>query len=102
MSAPTLIDADAPHPGNRVESTGGTWTNSPTHRARTWLRCDAAGDNCVEIGPPRRAGRGYPVTGRDLGHTLRLQVVPSNAAGDSQPALSAPSGIVTRPTSSKR
>jgi hypothetical protein len=38
VSAATLIDADAPHPGDRIESTGGTWTNSPTHRARTWLR----------------------------------------------------------------
>jgi len=97
LSPPALIDADDPHPGDRIESTRGTWSNSPTHRARTWLRCDAAGANCTAIGPPPRSGIGYPVTGRDLGHTIRVQFVASNAAGDSQPSMSAPSGVVTRP-----
>ncbi len=99
LSAPTLLDAADPHPLDRLTATRGGWSNLPTRFALTWLSCDAAGDNCTEVGPPPRTGIGYTIRDRDLGHTIRVQVVARNAAGDSAPALSAPSGVVTRPPS---
>jgi hypothetical protein len=93
LSPPTIIGGANPTPGTQLSSTPGVFNNRPTSFARLWLRCDAAGGNCAAIDPPRTR-KGYMVRGSDVGHTLRLQVTASNAAGDSEPALSDPTGVV--------
>ena len=45
----------------------------------------------------RAAHPHYTVRGSDLDHTLRLQVIATNAAGDSDPATSDPTGVVSNP-----
>lgn len=94
LSAPTIIGGATPTPGTQLSSTPGVFNNKPTSFARLWLRCDEAGLNCVAIDPPRTR-KGYRVRGPDVGHTLRLQVTASNAAGSSEPALSDPTGVVS-------
>jgi hypothetical protein len=94
LSAPTIIGSANPTPGTQLSSTPGVFNNKPTSFARLWLRCDEAGLNCVAIDPPRTR-KGYRVRGPDVGHTLRLQVTASNAAGSSEPALSDPTGVVS-------
>lgn len=94
IQAPAIIGGANPTIGTQLSSTVGEFNNKPTSYARLWLRCDAVGDNCAEIAPPRTR-KGYSVRGADVGHTLRLQVIASNAGGDSEPGLSDPTGVVT-------
>lgn len=93
LQAPTITGGANPTLGTKLGSTRGVFNNRPTGYARLWLRCDASGGNCVAIDPPRTRAS-YTIRRPDLGHTIRLQVIASNAAGDSQPARSAPTGIV--------
>jgi hypothetical protein len=94
LNVPTIIGGANPAPGTQLSSTRGVFTNKPTTYARLWLRCDENGQNCDPIDPPRTR-QGYTVRGADVGHTLRLQVIASNAAGDSEPAVSDPTAVVS-------
>jgi hypothetical protein len=94
IQEPAIIGGANPTPGTQLSSTVGEFSNKPSSYARLWLRCDAAGDNCAEIAPPRTR-KGYSVRGADVGHTLRLQVIASNAGGESEPGLSDPTGVVS-------
>ena len=93
LQPPEIVGGASPSPGTQLGSVRGEFNHKPTSYARLWLRCDAAGDNCAEITPPR-TGKGYRVRGVDVGQTLRLQMIATNAAGDSEPALSDPTGVV--------
>ncbi|MGH8986029.1 MAG: hypothetical protein ACRDY6_19440, partial [Acidimicrobiia bacterium] len=79
-----------------LSSFRGDWSDKPTGFARLWFRCDVDGDDCAEIAPPKTR-KGYTVRGPDLGHTIRVQVIASNAAGDSEPAVSDPTAVVADP-----
>jgi hypothetical protein len=94
LQAPEIIGGANPTVGTQLTSTRGVFSNKPTSYARLWLRSDASGDNCAPIDPPKTR-QGYSVRGSDVGHTLRVQVTPSNAAGDSDPAVSDPTGVVS-------
>jgi hypothetical protein len=94
LDPPEIIGGANPTPGTKLSSTPGVFNNKPTGFARLWLRCDELGQNCDPIDPPKTR-KGYTVRGPDVGHTLRLQVIASNAAGDSEPALSDPTGVVS-------
>jgi hypothetical protein len=94
LEAPEIIGGANRTPGTKLGSTRGVFSNKPTGYARLWLRCDESGDNCDPIDPPKTKA-GYTVRAPDVGHTLRLQVIASNAAGSSAPALSDPTGVVT-------
>ncbi|MGZ8648164.1 MAG: hypothetical protein ACXW08_06000, partial [Solirubrobacteraceae bacterium] len=69
----------------------GTWTGTaPLDYDYQWVRCDAAGDNCVDISGA--TDDSYDLTGDDVGHTIRVEVTASNPAGDDT-ATSAPSSL---------
>ena len=69
--------------GQILTGTDGTWTNTPTGFTRAWLKCDAAGANCVAI--PGATASTYTVTATDVGATLRFSVTATTAAGTSTP-----------------
>jgi hypothetical protein len=92
LQDPTITNGANPMPRVPLESKPGTWTNKPTSFQRKWLRCDVDGEDCVDITGYRQR-TGYTPKGADIGHTLRVQVLATNAAGDSE-ATSAPSGVV--------
>jgi hypothetical protein len=94
LQAPEIIGGANPTVRTQLSSTRGVFSNQPTSYARLWLRCDENGDNCDPIDPPKTR-QSYTVRGPDVGHTLRIQVTASNAAGDSDPAVSDPTGVVS-------
>ena len=79
--------------GQTLTGSTGTWTNAPTSYAYQWRRCDTAGTACTDIGPATAST--YLLQAADIGSTLRLQVIASNAGGPSTPATSAQSAVVT-------
>src|SRR5438128_1630741 len=90
-SPPTI--AGTAQQGQTLTASPGSWTGSPTVYSYEWKRCGAAGGSCVPI--PLATGPTYLLTEADVGRTLRVAVVASNAAGSSAPASSAHTEVVT-------
>jgi subtilisin family serine protease len=65
--------------GQTLQSTTGTWTNSPTSYGYQWLRCGATGAGCANITGATSAS--YVLTSADVGSTIRSQVTATNSAG---------------------
>lgn len=91
VAAPAL--SGRTQPGQQLGASSGAWSNAPVSFEYEWQRCDARGPTCSAI-----AGAGaatYTVSEADLGSTLRVAVIAVNAAGESEPALSAPTALVS-------
>lgn len=70
----------------------GTWTGEqPITFTFRWLRCDASGNNCVELGGA--TDDRYTVRSADLDRTLRVRVSAQNAEG-TRSKLTAPTAKV--------
>jgi hypothetical protein len=78
--------------GQALSGDVGSWTNAPNAYALQWLRCDAVGANCLAI--DGAVASGYLLTTADVGSTIELSVVATNAVGSSVPVTSAPSAVV--------
>lgn len=79
--------------GQVLAASPGSWSGrQPIRFAFSWLRCDAAGGNCVAVGD----GSTYRLGSVDVNHKIRLRVVATNAIG-SQTAESGESPVVTVP-----
>jgi hypothetical protein len=81
-----------------VALSDGTWTGPNLNISRSWVQCDGHGTiaSCAAI--PGATGLSYTPTAADIGHRLRLLVTATNPA-DSVTVYSAPTGIVTAPSS---
>jgi subtilisin family serine protease len=88
-SPPTITGT--PRQGQTLTASNGAWTNSPTSFAFQWSRCDATGANCASISG---ATSTYTVVSADVGSTLRVAVIASNAGGSSSPARSSATSVV--------
>jgi hypothetical protein len=78
--------------GQMLTADVGAWTGtSPFTYAYQWQRCDSKGVNCAVL---KTSTQTYPLGTSDLGHTLRVVVKATNAAGSST-ATSATTGVVT-------
>jgi WD40 repeat protein len=91
LSPPVL--AGAAQTGRQLSASPGSWAGAPASFAYKWRRCNARGIQCRRIASA--SGARYTVTSSDVGSTLRVTVIASNAAGHSAPAASAPSAVVT-------
>lgn len=80
-----------PESGQILSASTGSWSNSPTAYAYQWRRCDAAGANCTALAGA--TAQTYALGAADVGSTLRIAVVASNAGG-SVTATSAATAIV--------
>ncbi|HEX5195511.1 MAG TPA: hypothetical protein VFW09_22150, partial [Solirubrobacteraceae bacterium] len=58
-----------------------------------WSRCDTGGSNCTAISGATSST--YQIQSADAGSTLKVAVTASNTAGNSQPASSSPTAVVT-------
>lgn len=67
----------APQTGSAMRATSGTFSPAPSSIAYSWLRCDAAGANCVATGG---TAADYTPGLADLGKTLRVDATPVNGA----------------------
>jgi hypothetical protein len=64
-----------PNPGATLACSDGTWTNSPTGYAKTWLR-----NGSTAVG----SGGSYAVSGDDVGQAITCRVTATNATGSAQ------------------
>lgn len=69
--------------GNTLTASTGTWTSSSTITySFQWLRCDAQGLGCSNIGGANTSH--YQLRAADVGHTVRVRVTAKNADGSAQ------------------
>lgn len=80
--------------GSQLTTTIGSWSGSPTSYAYQWLRCNASGNSCIAIA--QATASSYTLTGSDVGHTLRSQVIATNTGGSTK-AQSAATAVITPP-----
>jgi hypothetical protein len=100
-SVPTLQgQAAQPFVGDRLGVSNGVWTGSPTKYTYQWDRCDPTGDrqNCVAIAGA--TAQSYTVATADVNHTLRANVIATNADGAGTKDTKA-TGVVAARTSPK-
>ena len=95
VQKPVINNSANPTVGTALSANPGKWTNEPTSFRNTWSRCDANGSNCQVVRPYQPGSHSYTPTPADLGHTQRVRYIATNAAGDSKPAPSAPTGLVS-------
>jgi hypothetical protein len=82
-AVPTLQGpVDQPFVGDKLTTTTGSWTGSPTSYSYQWDRCDATGDrqNCLPI--TGATAQSYTVAAADVNHTLEALVTATNADGN--------------------
>src|SRR6266852_6581513 len=101
---PTLIASPAlqgsvahPFVGDKLTTTNGQWSDSPTGYTYQWQRCDATGDrqNCVPI--VGATSQSYTVQTNDVGHTLDAVVTATNTYGSASASTNG-SGVVADAT----
>jgi hypothetical protein len=92
-AAPTI--AGTAQAGQKLTTSNGSWSGSPTGYTYVWSRCDANGGSCASISGATASS--YTAAAGDVGHTLRVTVTATNAGGSGQ-ATSAPSAVVSDTT----
>jgi predicted outer membrane repeat protein len=91
---PAITPSDDVAPGTVLTVGDGAWTGSPTGFDRQWVRCDADGvSSCADL--PGQTGTTYTTTAGDDGHRLRVRMVAHSATVDSDPIITAPSGLIS-------
>jgi hypothetical protein len=79
--------------GQVLSEVHGNWSGSPTGYTYQWEDCNSTGTNCSAIvGATNQA---YTLTSADVGHTIAVQEIASNAGGNSTPADSTATSVVT-------
>ena len=81
-----------PQQGQTLTSSQGTWSNAPTSFANRWQRCNASGDNSVDISSGTSTS--YALTASEVSATVRVAVTATNSSG-STIAVSATTAVVT-------
>jgi hypothetical protein len=79
-TAPPVISGTAAA-GKALSVSSGTWNTSASFSFQ-WLRCAANGTACVVVGGA--TGRSFFLLGGDAGHTFKVVVTATNAAGTGQ------------------
>ena len=74
-----------PKPGQTLQTTSGSWSQTPTALGYQWQRCNTNGRLCTAIANATAAT--YTVTATDTGHAL-LAIVQATAGGVTQPTVS--------------
>jgi hypothetical protein len=96
-SSPPTISGSATE-GQTLTESQGSWTASPTSYSYQWADCDSSGQNCSPI--QGATAQTYTLTAGDVGSTIVVEETASNASGNSAPALSSPTPVVTAASSS--
>lgn len=78
--------------GRTLKASRGSWKNTPTSYRYQWKRCNRSGAGCTRI--HGATGKTHKLTASDVGHTIRVQVIASNAGGSSRPAVSAHTAVI--------
>jgi hypothetical protein len=76
--------------GKTLHGNAGTWEGGPESFTNKWLRCDEAGENCVEVAAETTE---YEVEEADAEHTFRFEETATNTVGSAS-ATSAQTAVV--------
>ena len=90
IAAPTI--SGTTQEGQTLSGDVGSWTNAPATYVLQWLRCAAATASCVPI--EGAVATSYVLATADVGSTIELSVIATNAVGSSEPVASPPSAVV--------
>ncbi len=77
-SFPPAIEGE-PIVGQTLRAGKGLWRHNPTRFAYQWMRCDASGENCLDI--PGATRSTHVLKAADLAHTILVLVTASNSVG---------------------
>ena len=95
-AVPAAEVAGAPTVGEALVADTSAWQSDlPATFDYQWLRCDAAGEACVEI--DGASGRTYSPTDRDSGAVLRVKVTATTSAGR-QSFVTGPTAVIAAAT----
>jgi hypothetical protein len=89
-AAPTI--SGTAQQGQKLATTNGAWSGSPTGYTYAWSQCDASGGSCTAISGATAAT--YTPAAGDVGHTVRVTVTATDANGSGK-ATSAPSAVIS-------
>ncbi len=79
--------------GHALTAEDGSWSGTPPFSfSHQWQRCSEAGTECAAI--EAATGSTYSSSSADIGHTIRVSVTATNAAGNGS-ATSSPTAVVT-------
>jgi hypothetical protein len=96
-SVPTISSLPVIHgaatEGATLTESHGLWSGSPSGYSYRWERCDTHGDSCTTIADA--AAESYTLKAADVGSTIRVGEIASNAAGPGAEAISANTATVT-------
>jgi hypothetical protein len=81
--------------GKTLTEHHGSWTNEPTSYSYQWLQCESLGGSCLPIAGA--TSQTYVATAADVGHTLKVEEIASNAGGPGSPATSPATAQVEPP-----
>ena len=90
-NSPPTLEGGPYRQGTTIRAGNGLWLNSPTSFSYRWLRCDAVGNGCGNIGGA--TANTYRLEQADVGRTVRVLVTARNADGAST-ANSKPSPVI--------
>jgi hypothetical protein len=92
LTLPTVSGSEPPTVGATLTANAGTWEGTPPIvYSYRWQRCNADGEDCVDIA--NATGPTYQVVQADADFRLRVVVTAANAEGDNAKA-SSPTGVV--------
>ncbi len=91
QGAPTI--SGVVQQGHTLTLAHGAWSNQPSSYQDQWLRCDGDGQSCIPI--DGATATTYAVVAADVDARLAVREVAGNAGGQSAPAGSAPTIVVT-------
>jgi hypothetical protein len=89
-AAPTI--SGTAQQGQKLSTTNGSWSGSPTAYTYAWNLCDASGNSCTAISGATSAS--YTAAATDVGHTLRVTVTATNSGGSAK-ATSTQSAVIS-------
>ena len=92
-SAPTITGKA--QQGQTLTEHHGSWTNEPVTYSYQWLQCETLGSSCLPIAGA--TSQTYVAVAADVGHTLKVEEMASNAGGPGSPATSLPTVQVEPP-----
>jgi thermitase len=81
--------------GKTLTEHNGKWSNSPTEFKYQWLQCNSEGTlaSCNNISGATK--QEYTAQLGDVGHRLRVKEIAKNAGGESEPAYTEPTAVVS-------
>jgi hypothetical protein len=81
--------------GQTLTEHHGSWTNGPVSYSYQWVQCESLSGSCLPI--TGATSQTYVAAAGDVGHTLKVEEVASNAAGPGSPATSLATAQVEAP-----